>query len=108
MHSGERMGAHSGAHTPGRMANWDLVRIFLEVARTGSFRAAATQLGDSANFLSKRISVLENAYKTTLMTRHVDGIRLTPEGEAGTRCRQADGGGLLRPRPRARAVPRRR
>jgi DNA-binding transcriptional LysR family regulator len=62
------------------MANWDLVRIFLEVARIGSFRAAAEQLNMSANFLSKRISLLEHAYKTTLMTRHVDGIRLTPEG----------------------------
>ena len=82
MHSGERRGAHDSAHSPGRMANWDLVRIFLAVARTGSFRAAAAQLGMSANFLSKRISVLENAYKTPLMTRHVDGIRLTPEGEA--------------------------
>src|SRR6187399_1306535 len=61
MHSGERRGAHSGAHTPGRMANWDLVRIFLEVARTGSFRAAATQLNMSANFLSKRITALETA-----------------------------------------------
>jgi regulatory helix-turn-helix LysR family protein len=30
------------------MANWDLVRIFLEVARTGSFRAAAGQLNMSA------------------------------------------------------------
>ncbi|WP_249135299.1 LysR family transcriptional regulator [Bradyrhizobium sp. AUGA SZCCT0222] len=64
------------------MANWDLVRIFLAVARTGSFRAAAAELNMSANFLSKRISVLENTYKTPLMTRHVDGIRLTPEGEA--------------------------
>ncbi|MBR1224146.1 MULTISPECIES: LysR family transcriptional regulator [unclassified Bradyrhizobium] len=82
MHSGERRGAHSGAHMPGRMANWDLVRIFLAVARTGSFRAAAAELNMSANFLSKRISVLENTYKTPLMTRHVDGIRLTPEGEA--------------------------
>src|SRR3981081_2220118 len=80
MHSPERRGAHGGAHTPGRMANWDLVRIFLEVARTGSFRAAATQLNMSANFLSKRIPALETAYRTTLMTRHVDGIRLTPEG----------------------------
>src|SRR3979490_2589650 len=80
MHSPERRGAHTGAHVPGRMANWDLVRIFLEVARIGSFRAAAEQLNMSANFLSKRISALESAYKTTLMTRHVDGIRLTPEG----------------------------
>ena len=82
MHSGERRGAPNGEHASGRMANWDLVRIFLAVARTGSFRAAAAQLGMSANFLSKRISVLENTYKTPLMTRHVDGIRLTPEGEA--------------------------
>ena len=81
MHSPERRGAHNGAHVPGRMANWDLVRIFLEVARIGSFRAAAEQLNMSANFLSKRISLLEGAYKTTLMTRHVDGIRLTPEGQ---------------------------
>ena len=80
MHSHERRGAHNGAHIPGRMANWDLVRIFLEVARIGSFRAAAEELSMSANFLSKRISLLERAYKTTLMTRHVDGIRLTPEG----------------------------
>ena len=80
MHSTERRGAHRSAHPPGRMANWDLVRIFLEVARTGSFRAAAGQLNMTANFLSKRISALESAYRTTLMTRHVDGIRLTPEG----------------------------
>src|SRR5438445_596523 len=96
MHSGERRGAHGGAHTPGRMANWDLVRIFLEVARTGSFRAASGQLNMSANFLSKRISLLERAYKTTLMTRHVDGIRLTREGllvlEAAKRMEEASFG----------------
>jgi DNA-binding transcriptional LysR family regulator len=80
MHSPQRRGAHTGAHIPGRMADWDLVRIFLEVARIGSFRSAAEQLNLSANFLSKRISLLERAYKTTLMTRHVDGVRLTPEG----------------------------
>jgi DNA-binding transcriptional LysR family regulator len=78
------------------MANWDLVRIFLEVARIGSFRAAAEQLNMSANFLSKRISLLERAYKTTLMTRHVDGIRLTPEGrqvlEAAKRMEDASFG----------------
>ena len=96
MHSPERRGAHNGAHVPGRMANWDLVRIFLEVARIGSFRAAAEQLNMSANFLSKRISLLERAYKTTLMTRHVDGIRLTPEGrqvlEAAKRMEEASFG----------------
>jgi DNA-binding transcriptional LysR family regulator len=78
------------------MASWDLVRIFLEVARIGSFRAAAEQLNMSANFLSKRISLLERAYKTTLITRHVDGIRLTREGlqvlEAAKRMEEASFG----------------
>jgi DNA-binding transcriptional LysR family regulator len=96
MHSPERRGAHNGAHVPGRMADWDLVRIFLEVARIGSFRAAAEHLNTSANFLSKRISLLERAYNTTLMTRHVDGIRLTPEGlqvlEAARRMEDASFG----------------
>src|SRR5258707_15234277 len=50
----------------------------------------------SANFLSKRISLLERAYKTTLMTRPVDGIRLTPEGrqvlEAAKRMEEASFG----------------
>src|SRR6266705_4843866 len=96
MHSVERRGAHTGAHVPGRISNWDLVRIFLEVARIGSFRAAAAQLNMSANFLSKRISLLESAYKTTLITRHVDGIRLTPEGtqvlEAAKRMEEASFG----------------
>ena len=80
MRSFESMGAHAGAHPTGRMANWDSVRIFPEVARIGSFRAAAAELNASANFLKKRISRLENAYHTTLITRHVDGIRLTTEG----------------------------
>src|SRR5467141_414479 len=96
MHSPERRGAHNGAHVPGRMANWDLVRIFLEVARIGSFRAAAEQLNASANYLRKRILQLESAYKTTLITRHVDGIRLTPEGrqvlEAAKRMEEASFG----------------
>lgn len=71
-------------------------KIRAEVARIGSFRAAAEQLNMSANFLSKRISLLERAYKTTLMTRHVDGIRLTPEGrqvlEAAKRMEEASFG----------------
>src|SRR5204862_1759665 len=46
--------------------------------------------------LSKRISLLERAYKTTLVTRHVDGIRLTREGlqvlEAAKRMEEASFG----------------
>ena len=96
MHSPERRGAHQRAHPSGRITNWDSVRIFLEVARIGSFRAAADELNASANFLRKRILALESAYNTTLMTRHVDGVRLTPEGtkvlEAAQRMEEASFG----------------
>src|SRR5258708_9560009 len=81
MHSPERRGAHVGAHTPGRRVNWGLVRLFLEVARIGSCRAAAAHLNMSENFLSKRISALATAYRTSVMKRQGDGIRLTQEGE---------------------------
>lgn len=80
MHSPERRGAHHRAHPPGRTPQWDSVRIFLAVARIGSFRAAAIELNVSANYLRKHILQLESCYKTTLMTRHVDGVRLTHEG----------------------------
>ena len=93
MHSPERRGAHRRAHPTGRTPQWDSVRIFLEVARIGSFRAAAVDLNVSANFLRKHILQLESCYKTTLMTRHVDGVRLTPEGmqvlEAAKRMEEA-------------------
>jgi DNA-binding transcriptional LysR family regulator len=96
MHSPERRGAPQRAHPSGRVTNWDSVRIFLEVARIGSFRAAADELNASANFLRKRILALESAYNTTLMTRHVDGVRLTPEGtkvlEAAQRMEEASFG----------------
>jgi DNA-binding transcriptional LysR family regulator len=96
MHSPERRGAHQRAHPAGRIADWDSVRMFLEVARIGSFRAAAVELNASANYLRKRILQLESAYKTTLITRHVDGIRLTPEGtqvlEAAKRMEEASFG----------------
>jgi DNA-binding transcriptional LysR family regulator len=96
MHSPERRGAHHGAHSASRLTEWDSNRIFLEVARIGSFRAAAVELNASANYLRKRILQLESAYNTTLMTRHVDGVRLTPEGvlvlEAARRMEEASFG----------------
>ena len=55
MHSPERRGAHQRAHPAGRITDWDSVRIFLEVARIGSLRAAAIELNASANYLRKRI-----------------------------------------------------
>jgi DNA-binding transcriptional LysR family regulator len=60
--------------------DWDSFRIFLEVARRGSFRSASEQLGQSINALRRRITELEYKLGVTLFTRHVDGVRTTAEG----------------------------
>jgi len=61
--------------------DWEAVRISLEVVRKGSFRAAAEHLGMSVNALRRRVDELENSLGITLLTRHVDGVRITAEGE---------------------------
>jgi len=64
-----------------RMPDWAGARVFLEVVRHGSFRAAALTLGMSSNALRHRLSNFERQLGLTLVTRHVDGVRVTPEGE---------------------------
>ena len=61
--------------------DWEAVRVSLEVVRRGSFRAAAEHLGLSVNALRRRVDDLEQTLGLTLMTRHVDGVRVTAEGE---------------------------
>lgn len=54
--------------------------VFLEVARSGSFRSASERLGQSINGLRRALDELEHCLGVTLLTRHVDGTRLTDEG----------------------------
>lgn len=61
--------------------DWESARIFLEVARRKSFRAASGVLHQSVNALRRRLDQLESQLGTTLFTRHVDGVRLTEEGQ---------------------------
>jgi DNA-binding transcriptional LysR family regulator len=63
------------------LSNWDGVRVFLQVVRHGSFRAAAEHMSQSVNALRRHVQELERQLGSPLMTRHVDGIRVTPEGE---------------------------
>lgn len=84
--------------------DWDSVRVFLEVVRRGSFRSASEQLGQSVNALRRRIDELEHQLGTTLLTRHVDGIRTTTEGEqilAAAEQMEAASFDLVRARNRA-------
>ncbi len=61
--------------------NWDDVRMFLAVARTGQFLAAARRLGVNHATLSRRVSALEEDLKTRLLLRRTNGCELTAEGE---------------------------
>ena len=64
------------------MPDWQDLRLFLELDRRGSFRAASAVVGLSINTLRRRIDDLEAQLGVTLLTRHAAGIRLTTEGEA--------------------------
>jgi len=63
-----------------RLPDWDVARIFLEVVRCGSFRAAAERLGQSINSVRRRIDEFESLVGTPLFVRDVYGTRLTDEG----------------------------
>ena len=62
------------------LTDWDAARMFLEVARCGSFRSAADRLGLSINAVRRRIDDFERQTGTTLFTRDVHGARLTEDG----------------------------
>ncbi len=60
---------------------WENVQAFLEVVQRGSFRSAAQHLGQSINLLRRRVAELEQQLGMTLLTRHIDGVRATAEGD---------------------------
>src|SRR6266576_3698201 len=60
--------------------DWESIHSSLEVIRKGSFRAAAEHLGTSINVLRRRVDELERSLGIKLLTRHVDGVRVTSEG----------------------------
>jgi DNA-binding transcriptional LysR family regulator len=64
----------------GALTDWDAARIFLEVARRGSFRSAAERLGLSINAVRRRVDDFERQTGATMFIRDVHGARLTDEG----------------------------
>jgi DNA-binding transcriptional LysR family regulator len=88
----------------GQTPDWETVHIFLEVVRRGSFRSASEYLGLSVNLLRRRIGELEHHLGTTLLTRHVDGVRTTSEGDqilAAAQQMEAASFGIVRARDKA-------
>lgn len=59
-----------------------LARTFLEIARSGSFVAAAERLHVTQAAVTSRIQSLENQLGCTLFIRNRSGARLTADGEA--------------------------
>lgn len=62
--------------------NWDDVRFFLSVARSGQFLAAARKLGVNHATLSRRVTALEQALKAQLFIRSTNGCELTEAGRS--------------------------
>lgn len=62
--------------------DWNDLRYFLAVARTGSLSDAAKLVGASASTVARRIMVLEEALTASLFVRHSRGYLLTDEGKA--------------------------
>ncbi|MGW2299326.1 LysR family transcriptional regulator [Streptomyces violaceorubidus] len=89
------------------------LQVLAEIARTGSYTAAAASLGYTQPAVSYQMRRLQRAVGTPLVTRAGRGLRLTPTGEALVRhadtvfsalraadqdiaARVARGGGLVR------------
>ena len=62
--------------------DWNDLRYFLAVARSGSTLAAAKELRVSQTTVARRIAVLEEALGLSLFDRRQAGYALTPTGEA--------------------------
>lgn len=63
-----------------RVPNWERLRLLMVLVRSGSFRAAAEDQGMSPSSLRYQIDELEKEFGLQLITRHVEGIKVTAEG----------------------------
>ena len=64
------------------MLDWNDLRYFLAVARTGSTLAAAKHLRVSQSTISRRVTALEDILGVRLFVRKPSGYTLTPRGES--------------------------
>ncbi len=63
------------------MMNWNDLKYFVELARSGSVRATATKLQVSHSTVSRRVEALEKDLSVKLFNRFPEGFVLTAEGE---------------------------
>ncbi|RZI64288.1 MAG: LysR family transcriptional regulator, partial [Variovorax sp.] len=60
--------------------DWDNLRYFLELARSGTLQSAARRLAVDHTTVARRIQALEKQIGTPLFSREADGHRLTEAG----------------------------
>lgn len=65
-----------------REFDWDDIRLFVAVARLGSFRAAAVECRQTALTIRRRIDLLEKQVNAVLFLRSGKGVKLTAEGQS--------------------------
>ncbi|MCP4381179.1 MAG: LysR family transcriptional regulator [Hyphomicrobiales bacterium] len=61
--------------------NWEAIRAFIILARTGSLRKASGVLGLSINTVRRHLDMLEKDLDAVLTKRGYEGVELTAEGE---------------------------
>jgi len=97
---------HTNPGSRGPEPDWETIRTFLELVRSGSIRSAADRMGLSPNALRRKIDDLERALGTALVTRHIDGVRPTAEGsEILQVARRMEQAAIALIRARDRVVP---
>lgn len=62
--------------------DWNNLRAFLAVARTGRLTVAAARLGADHATISRRVTALEGSLRARLFDRSPTGYALTPHGES--------------------------
>src|SRR5687767_14028816 len=73
---------YGSANMTNPVLDWNDLRYFLAVARTGSTLAAGKALRVSQTTAARRVAALEAELNLTLFERRPAGYRLTPAGEA--------------------------
>ncbi|MCW2240706.1 LysR substrate-binding domain-containing protein [Azospirillum canadense] len=74
--------SHTAAPASPLDRHWDLMRVFLAVAREGALLHGAKALGEPLSSVHRQIGALESALGTQLFTRSSVGLKLTPAGRA--------------------------
>lgn len=70
-----------GARARVEKLDWDLVRAFLAIARTGRLAGAAARIGLDVSTMSRRLDRLEDELGLTLFERSPSGVIATAAGE---------------------------